>query len=64
MTLIEQMKKAGMKLKPNHLTPREKAIRMLELKALWAEEAEKAKNKTPDSKQSIIKITLIVQLYY
>ena len=50
MNLIEQMKKAGMKLKPNHLTPREKAIRMLELKAQWAQEAEKAKNKTPDSK--------------
>ena len=46
MNLIEQMKKAGMKLKPNHLTPREKAIRMLELKAQWAQEAEKAKNKT------------------
>ena len=50
MNLIEQMKKAGIKLKPNHLTPKEKAIRMLELKAQWAEESEKAKNKTPDLK--------------
>lgn len=33
-----------------HLTPKEKAIRMLELKAQWAKEAEKSKNKTPDSK--------------
>lgn len=33
-----------------HLSPKEKAIRMLELKAQWAEESEKAKNKTPDLK--------------
>lgn len=37
------MKKIGIKLKLNHLVPREKATRMLELKAQLAEEAEKAK---------------------